>query len=400
MSIALAGPPRTPKNASVAKAFQILNVLGSGPGDMTATDVAQRLHTNLPTVHRFLVTLEEIGAVSRSPQGRFQLGLVLANLGDKVESNRMLIDHVQAHLDALAAEFREVAHCAVKSGTHAINIAQALPDRSLVIGHSVGDTVPLHSSAVGKVLLAWLEPRLRDQFLERLELTRFTAHTITQRHLLAGDLQEIAQRGYALEDEEWEEGLRSIAVPVRNGRGGVAAAVAVSAPLSRLDDASIKRIHVALAERAQRLEHAIFTESLVFPQQARPRGAFPHLKRVGDFVFFSGTSARRPDDTFEGVRVSADGTVVFDIRKQTRAVFANIRNMLTGIGASLENLVDIQAYLTDMRDYDEFNDAYSEFFGFAGPTRTTVGVTELPHPHQRLMVRAVAHAPHRHLDPA
>ena len=113
--------------------------------------------------------------------------------------------------------------------------------------------------------------------------------------------------------------------------------------------------------------------------------------------FFSGTSARRPDDTFEGVRTGADGTVIFDIRKQTRAVFENIRNMLTGIGASLENLVDIQAYLVDMRDYDDFNDAYAEFFGFTGPTRTTVGVAELPHPHQRLMVRAVAYAPHRHL---
>ena len=285
----MAGPPRTPKNASVAKAFQILNVLGSGPGEMTATETSPRnCAQTCPPCTGFLITLEEIGAVSRSPQGRFQLGLVLANLGDKVESNKMLIDHVQAHLDALASEFREVAHCAVQSGTHAINIAQTLPDRSLVIGHSAGDTVPLHCSAVGKVLLAWLQPNVREQFLDRLELARFTEHTITQRGVLARALQAIVQSGYALEDEEWEEGLRSIAVPVRNGRGGVAAALAISAPLSRLDDASIKRVHAALADRALRLEHAMFTESLVFPQQARPRGAFPHLKRVGDFVFFLG----------------------------------------------------------------------------------------------------------------
>ena len=393
----MTGPLRTPKNASVAKAFQILNVLGSGPGDMTATDVAQKLRSNLPTVHRFLVTLEEIGAVSRSPQGRFQLGLMLANLGDKVESNKMLIDHVQSHLDALAVEFREVAHCAVHSGTLAINIAQALPDRSLVIGHAAGDTVPLHCSAVGKALLAWLEPKAQAQLLERLDLVRFTAHTVTSRAALARLLNEVAQRGFAREDEEWEEGLRSVAVPVRNARGGVVAALAVSAPLSRLDDAMLKRVRGALADRAVRLEHAMFTESLVFPQQARPRGAFPHLKRVGDFVFFSGTSARRPDDTFEGVRIEADGTPVFDIRRQTHVVFENLRNMLVGIGAGLEHLVDIQAYLTDMRDYEDFNDAYAEFFGFSGPTRTTVGVTELPHPHQRLMVRAVAYAPHRHL---
>jgi 2-aminomuconate deaminase len=117
------------------------------------------------------------------------------------------------------------------------------------------------------------------------------------------------------------------------------------------------------------------------------------LKRVDDFIFVSGTSARRPDDSFEGVRVEADGSIVVDIRKQTRAAFENIRDMLTGVGARLDSLIDVQAYLTDMNDYEGFNDAYAEFFGFDGPTRTTVGVNELPHPHQRLMVRAIAYAP-------
>ena len=66
------------------------------------------------------------------------------------------------------------------------------------------------------------------------------------------------------------------------------------------------------------------------------------------------------------------------------------------IGAGLEHVVDVHAYLTDMSDYEGFNEAYSEFFGFDGPTRTTVGVKELPHPHQHLMVRAIAFAPHVH----
>jgi len=389
----MAGPLRTPKNASVTKAFQILNVLGSGKGAMTATDVAQALRTNLPTVHRFLVTLEEIGVVSRSAQGRFQLGLMLANLGDRVESNKVLIDQVQSHLNALAAEFREVAHCAVRNGSVAINVARALPDRSLVIGHAAGDTVPLYCSAVGKVLLAALDPAVRERFLDHMELERFTRHTITDRAALGRELREVGARGYAVDDEEWEEGLRSIALPIKNGRGQAVAAIAMSAPVSRLDDRLLDEVRLALLGRVERLEHAMFTESRVFPQKARPRGPFPHLKRVDDFIFVSGTSARRPDDTFEGVRVEADGSVVVDIRRQTRAVFENIRDMLTGVGAGLESLIDVQAYLTDMNDYEGFNDAYSEFFGFDGPTRTTVGVNELPHPQQRLMVRAIAHAP-------
>ena len=394
----MSGPLRTPKNASVAKAFQILNVLSSGRREMTATDVAQVLGTNLPTVHRFLVTLEEIGAVSRTAQGRFQLGLMLANLGGKVESNKQLIDRVRPHLDALAAEFREVAHCAVRNGSVAINVASALPDRSLVIGQAAGDTVPLYCSAVGKVLLATLAKAERDRFLDHIDLVRHTDHTLTDRARLTQELQRIATAGYALENEEWEEGLRSIAVPIKNNHGRAVAAIALSAPASRLDDGSLAGVRTAMLAHAERIEHALFTESRVFPHKARPRGPFPHLKRVDSFIFVSGTSARKPDDSFEGVRIDADGSVQVDIRRQTRAVFENIRDMLEGVGSGLHEVVDLHAYLTNMTDYDGFNEAYAEFFGFDGPTRTTVGVNELPHPHQRLMVRAVAFAPNSHFN--
>ena len=93
-----------------------------------------------------------------------------------------------------------------------------------------------------------------------------------------------------------------------------------------------------------------------------------------------------------------DGSVSIDVRRQTRYVFENIRDVLAGVGVGLDCLADVHAYLTDMRDYEGFNEVYAEFFGFDGPARTTVGVTELPHPHQRLMVRAVAYAPHSHFN--
>jgi 2-aminomuconate deaminase len=387
----LSAPGGTPRNASVAKAFQILGVLGASRREMTATDVAQSLGSNLATVHRFLVTLEHLGAVARSPEGRFHLGLTLANLGSKVESHRLLVGHMQDHLDALAAEFREVAHCAVRNGDVAVNIALAQPERSLVMDFASSDTLPLHCSAVGKVLLAALEPEVRDPLLDRLELEPRTSRTVTRRAQLAAELREIAARGFAIDDGELEDGLRSIALPVHNGRGTTIAAIGLSAPASRLDDALLGRARAAIRTRVERIEHSIFTESRVFPQKARPRGPFPHLKRVDDFIFVSGTSARRPDDTFEGVRVAPDGSVSIDVRRQTRAVFENIRDMLVGVGAGLESVIDIQAYLTDMDDYEAFNEAYAEYFGYDGPTRTTVAVKELPHPHQRLMVRVVAY---------
>jgi 2-aminomuconate deaminase len=392
------GALRTRKNGSVAKAFRILDVLAASPREMTAKDVAQMIGSNLPTTHRFLVSLEEVGAVARTQQGRFQLGMTLSKLGSKVEDSKLLIEAAQPHLDALAQEFREVVDCAVRTGTGAMTIAQSAPERSLLAGHAVGHIQPLHCSAVGKMLLASLDPDRIERFLDALELVRYTPATIVDRIALSQALRQIRKGGYSVDNEEYEEGVRSVAVPVRNARGRALAVIALSAPVLRLDDERLEQVRKALAARAERIAHELFTESRVFPQKARPRGSFPHLKRASDFVFVSGTSARRPDDTFEGVRVDPSGTVSIDIRKQTRAVFENIRDMLAGVGSSLEDLVDIQAYLVNMDDYAGFNEVYSEFFGFEGPTRTTVGVRELPHPHQGLMVRAIAYSPHSHFD--
>jgi DNA-binding IclR family transcriptional regulator/enamine deaminase RidA (YjgF/YER057c/UK114 family) len=385
---------KTPKNGSVGKAFQILNVLATNQRGLSATDVAQVIGSNLPTVHRFLVTLEEVGAVSRTQQGKFQLGLMLANLGGKVESNKLLVEAVQPHLEEIAASLREATYCAVRNGQQAINIARALPDRSLLIGHGIGELHPLHCTAVGKMMLASLDTNARERLLDHIELERFTDHTIVDPKLLREQLTDISRRNYAIDDGEWEEGLRSIAVPLRNAKGKVVAAIALSAPVSRLGDDQLITARAALSAAAERLEHGLFTGSRVFPQKARPRGSFPHLKQVGDFIFISGTSARRPDDTFEGVSVSADGTAEIDIAVQTRTIFSNIGDMLSDVGAKLSDLVEVQAYLIDMRGYDEFNRVYSEFFDYQGPTRTTVGVSQLPHPHQGLMIRAIAHAPH------
>jgi DNA-binding IclR family transcriptional regulator/enamine deaminase RidA (YjgF/YER057c/UK114 family) len=392
------GAPRTRKNSSVAKAFRILDVLAASSRELTAKDVAQMIGSNLPTTHRFLVSLEAVGAVARTQQGRFQLGMTLSKLGNKVDDNKLLIEAAQPHLDALALEFREVVHCAVRTGTGAITVAQAAPDRSLLAGHTVGHIQPLHCSASGKMLLASLDPVRIGRFLEALELASYTKATITDRGALSEALASIRKRGYAVDDQEYEEGLRSIALPIRNARGSALAVIGLSAPVLRLDDARLEEVRKAMAGRAERLAHDLFTESRVFPQKARPRGTFPHLKRVNDFIFVSGTSARRPDDTFEGVRTDANGGVTIDIRRQTRVVFENINDMLTGVGSSLKDLVDVQAYLVDMDDYAGFNEVYSELFDFDGPTRTTIGVKELPHPHQALMVRAVAYSPHSHFE--
>lgn len=131
----------------------------------------------------------------------------------------------------------------------------------------------------------------------------------------------------------------------------------------------------------------------VLPGKARPRGTFPHFRRAGDFIFVSGTSARRADDSIAGVATDASGRTVLDIRTQTRAVLENIRDILTAAGAALNDVVEVSTFLTDMGDFAAYNAVYSEFFDYQGPARTTVAVAALPHPQLLIEMKAVAYHP-------
>jgi len=125
--------------------------------------------------------------------------------------------------------------------------------------------------------------------------------------------------------------------------------------------------------------------------KAKPRGRYPHIKRVGNFLYVSGTSSRRSDNSFAGVEVDEMGTTALDIRAQTRAVLENINDILKEEGASLADVVDITSFLVNMNDFGGYNEVYGEFFDYSGPTRTTVAVHQLPHPHLLIEIKAIAY---------
>lgn len=134
-------------------------------------------------------------------------------------------------------------------------------------------------------------------------------------------------------------------------------------------------------------------DSKVLDTMATPRGKYPHVKRAGDFLFVSGMSSRRPDNTFAGATADALGVTTLDIRAQTRAVIENIAKILQSAGAGLEDLVQVTCYLVNMNDFKGYNEVYGEFFSHGGPTRTTVAVHQLPHPHILIEITSVAFKP-------
>ena len=134
-------------------------------------------------------------------------------------------------------------------------------------------------------------------------------------------------------------------------------------------------------------------ESKVVDGKATPRGNYPHIKRAGDFLIVSGTSARRADNSIAGADVDEFGTTHLDIRSQTTAVIENVRDLLTSASADLADLVEITTYLVNMNDFAGYNEVYGRYFTHDGPARTTVAVHQLPHPHLLIEIRAVAYKP-------
>ena len=128
-------------------------------------------------------------------------------------------------------------------------------------------------------------------------------------------------------------------------------------------------------------------------KKVTPRGAYPHVKVVGNFIFVSGTSSRRADNTIAGVDIIDEmGTKYLNIKTQTREVLQNIDKNLAAVGASLKDVVDVSTFLVSMNDFAGYNKTYADFFDKeTGPSRTTVAVHQLPHPDLVVEIKVTAY---------
>lgn len=134
-------------------------------------------------------------------------------------------------------------------------------------------------------------------------------------------------------------------------------------------------------------------ENKILSDKAQPLGNYPHIKRVGDFIFVSGISSRKADNSHVGAIQNADGEWILDIALQTKAVIENIQTLLQSLGADIKHIVDNTVYLVDMKDFPTYNEVYGRFFDHTGPTRTTVAVHQLPHPNLLIEIKSIAFMP-------
>lgn len=244
-------------NGSVVKAFEILHLFSPERPVITAADLARELDLNGVTAHRFLRTLEQVGALVAESRGHYRLSFLFADLGDRVRDAQMLARLAQPLLNGLTDRLGEGSMATSFNGAKVTCIAKAQPRRALAVDVRVGVELEAWCTAHGKLWLAHLGETDLDRYLAGHARQRFTAATVTDEQRLRQEIAVIRKQGYSLNRGEREEGLFALAVPVRSRSGGMVTGLSIFGPSGRLGGAQAE-ILGALRQAAAELEAALY----------------------------------------------------------------------------------------------------------------------------------------------
>lgn len=225
--------------------------------NLSLMELANQLRLHKSTAHRLLMILERYRLVEREPQtGRYRLGLRLFELGVIAISRFNIRDCARPHLERVLFETEETVHLCVLDAGEVLYIDKVEPSRSVRMASKIGRLSPAHCSAVGKAMLAHLSERELDGILRQRGLPRMTAKTIVTPADLKAELKVVRERGYAIDNEEAEEGVRCVGAVVLGPNGRPVGAISTSAPSFRL---TLERVP-AVADSICRAARAISVE--------------------------------------------------------------------------------------------------------------------------------------------
>jgi IclR family transcriptional regulator, pca regulon regulatory protein len=225
---------------SLERGLAVIRAFDASTPELTLSQVAQQTGLTRAAARRFLLTLTDLGYV-RTDGRLFALSPRVLELGYAYLSALSLPEVAEPHLERLVAEVHESSSVSVLDGEDVVYVARVPTSRIMRVAISVGTRFPAYATSMGRVLLAGLEDAALDAFLAEADLRRLTARTVTTAEALRRELRRVRSQGWALVDQELEEGLRSVAAPIRNRAGVVIAAVNVSAHASRTSKEAMRR---------------------------------------------------------------------------------------------------------------------------------------------------------------
>ena len=242
------------KLQAIDRAFSVLDVLAESPDALSLAQLTATLKLHKSTVHRFVMVLERHRMVERTADGNYRLGLRLYDLGSRAVQQIDLRERVQPHLRRLAAETGETAHLCVLEKTVVVYLDKIAPNRGVCMTSRIGTSNPVYCTSVGKAILACLpEDEVLSEILPKLHYVRLTPKTIMSHEAFMKELQRTRRRGYAMDDEEIEAGVRCVGAAILGAEARPVAALSVSGPTFRITIQKVPVIAAQLKECVDRI---------------------------------------------------------------------------------------------------------------------------------------------------
>jgi IclR family transcriptional regulator, pca regulon regulatory protein len=239
---------------SLDRGLAVIRAFGPDRERLSLSEVARLTGLTRAAARRFLLTLVKLGYV-RSDGREFSLRPRVLELGYAYLSGLALPEIAAPHLEALVARLRESSSISVLDGHHIVYVARVPTKRIMTVAISVGTRFPAFATSMGRVLLAGMSEDDLERYLAEATFEPLTARTVTDRQRLTDIVHEVARQGYAIVDQELEEGLRAIAAPIRGQGDTVTAAINVSAHASRVSLAAMRaELLPALLDTAHLIE--------------------------------------------------------------------------------------------------------------------------------------------------
>jgi DNA-binding IclR family transcriptional regulator len=262
---------------SLDRAVSVLEALSESDVPLSLAEICQRMGLHKSTAHRSLMVLERSALIERTHENRFRLGLKLYELGNRAVEQIDLRARVQPFFRRLSMQVGETVHLSVLQKTSVVYLDKAEPNRRVCMTSKIGTSNPVYCTSMGKAMLAFQSEEAIEQIIAKIRFVRYTRKTLCTREALLKTLERVRRRGYAIDDEEIELGVRCIGAPIFDDNRRAIAAVSVSGPSSRITAQSVPGI----AEHLLRCCREI-SASIGMHTKRRPQLMSPFLRHYGN----------------------------------------------------------------------------------------------------------------------
>lgn len=239
------------------RVFTVLDALAQARGDASVPELAKLTQLHRSTLHRLLIVLAGYRFVEKTSAGRYRLGSRLLELGTFVAAKFDVPRLAKPYLEQIVDATNETAHMGVLRQGEVVSITNVACRRTLSAPATVGRRSPVHCSALGKCILSGLPYSAVRDIIRSKGLRAYTPNTITSLKALMIELRHVQKCGYAIDDEEYEEGLKCIGAPVRDHSGRIVAAISIAGPATRLNELRMPSLSASVMRGARQLSAAL-----------------------------------------------------------------------------------------------------------------------------------------------